>query len=83
VQYEISGVGLGNAAAELRMNSPGLMQGQGQRGMNIITGSFAVNTDAADLSGYPPYQKITPQNLIGGRKTGGHGWVKSTSLAPR
>ena len=53
----------------------------GTRGIEIITGNFAVNTDAADLSGLsyikPDYQH---RILIGGRKTGGHGVGKINEL---
>ena len=52
-----------------------------QRGIEIITGAFAVNTDAADLSGLstirPDYQH---RILIGGRKTSGHGVGKINEL---
>ena len=52
-----------------------------QRGINIITAAFAVNTDVADLSGLtgirPDYQH---RILIGGRKTGGHGVGKINEL---
>ncbi len=51
------------------------------RGTEIITGIFAVNTDAADLSGLssirPDYQH---RILIGGRKTSGHGVGKINEL---
>jgi len=51
------------------------------RGIEIVTGIFAVNTDAADLSGLssirPDYQH---RILIGGRKTGGHGVGKINEL---
>jgi len=54
---------------------------RGYRGIEIITGVFAVNTDAADLSGLttirPDYQH---RILIGGRKTGGHGVGKINEL---
>lgn len=54
---------------------------RGHRGIDIITGAFAVNTDAADLSGLtsirPDYQH---RILIGGRKTGGHGVGKINEL---
>ena len=53
----------------------------GQRGIDIIGGAFAVNTDVADLSGLtsikPDYQH---RILIGGRKTGGHGVGKINEL---
>ena len=54
---------------------------RGTRGIEIITGDFAVNTDAADLSGLsyikPDYQH---RILIGGRRTGGHGVGKINEL---
>ena len=54
---------------------------RGQRGIDIIGGAFAVNTDVADLSGLtsikPDYQH---RILIGGRKTGGHGVGKINEL---
>ena len=45
-----------------------------QRGIDIVTGSFAVNTDIADLTGLS-YIRPDQQHriLIGGQKTGGHG----------
>ena len=52
-----------------------------QRGVEITPGVFAVNTDAADLSGLTcisaDYQH---RILIGGRKTGGHGVGKINEL---
>jgi cell division GTPase FtsZ len=52
-----------------------------QRGIDIIAGAFAVNTDVADLSGLtgirPDYQH---RILIGSRKTGGHGVGKINEL---
>jgi cell division GTPase FtsZ len=52
------------------------------RGIDIITGAFAVNTDLADLSGLhtirPGYEQ---RILIGSRKTGGHGVGKINDLA--
>jgi tubulin-like protein CetZ len=54
---------------------------QSHRGIEITPGVFAVNTDAADLSGLtcirPDYQH---RILIGGRKTGGHGVGKINEL---
>ena len=51
------------------------------RGLDIITGAFAVNTDIADLSGLhtirPNFQN---RILIGSRKTGGHGVGKINEL---
>jgi len=52
-----------------------------QRGIDIITGTFAANTDIADLSGL---SFITPDYhhriLIGGQKTSGHGLGKINEL---
>ncbi len=54
---------------------------QSQRGIEIVTSAFAVNTDIADLSGLnrikPDYQH---RILIGDRKTGGHGVGKINEL---
>jgi len=51
------------------------------RGIEIVPGAFAVNTDVADLSGLnrikPDYRHRV---LIGGRKTGGHGVGKINEL---
>jgi cell division GTPase FtsZ len=68
----------GRLADELaRLNK----RARGQRGAEIITGAFAVNTDAADLTGLqtikPDYQH---RILIGGRRTGGHGVGKINEL---
>ena len=52
-----------------------------QRGIDIITGAFAVNTDAADLSGLVAIRRdFQHRILIGGRKTGGHGVGKINEL---
>jgi len=55
---------------------------QTQRGIEVVTGAFAVNTDMADLSGL---HRIRPDYrhriLIGDRKTGGHGVGKINELA--
>ncbi len=52
-----------------------------QRGIEIVIGAFAVNTDVADLSGL---RRIKPDYehriVIGGRKTGGHGVGKINEL---
>ena len=52
-----------------------------ERGIEIITGAFAVNTDVGDLSGLsfikPDYQH---RILIGGQKTSGHGVGKINEL---
>jgi len=52
-----------------------------QRGIEIIPGAFAVNTDAADLSGLSTIKAdYRHRILIGGRKTGGHGVGKIMEL---
>jgi tubulin-like protein CetZ len=75
-------VGLGQCGGRIadefaRMNS----RAKSRRGMNIITGVFAVNTDAADLSGLTSISNDHRHRiLIGGRKTGGHGVGKINEL---
>ena len=52
-----------------------------QRHIEIITGVFAVNTDAADLSGLATISSDYQHRiLIGGRKTSGHGVGKINEL---
>ncbi len=52
-----------------------------QRGIEIIPGVFAVNTDAADLSGLSYIKSdFRHRILIGGRLTGGHGVGKINEL---
>ena len=52
-----------------------------RRGIEIITGAFAINTDAADLSGLSTIKSDYQHRvLIGGRKTGGHGVGKINEL---
>ncbi len=51
------------------------------RGIEIITGAFAVNTDSADLSGLRTIKSDYQHRiLIGGRKTSGHGVGKINEL---
>jgi len=51
------------------------------RGIEIITGIYAVNTDAADLSGLSNIRRDYQHRiLIGGRKTSGHGVGKINEL---
>ena len=53
----------------------------GQRGIEITPGVFAVNTDAADLTGLATIKTDYQHRiLIGGRKTGGHGVGKINEL---
>jgi len=75
-------VGLGQCGGRIadefaRLNS----RAKSRRGMDIITGVFAVNTDAADLSGLSQISNDHRHRiLIGGRKTGGHGVGKINEL---
>ena len=51
------------------------------RGIEIITGAFAVNTDEADLTGLKTIRTDYQHRiLLGGRKTGGHGVGKINEL---
>ncbi len=53
-----------------------------QRGIEIVPAVFAVNTDAADLSGLSSVPRDNRHRiLIGGRRTGGHGIGKLNELA--
>ncbi|RLC68385.1 MAG: cell division protein FtsZ [Chloroflexi bacterium] len=51
------------------------------RGIEIVTGAFAVNSDSADLSGLQVIKSDYKHRiLIGGRMTGGHGVGKINEL---
>ncbi len=51
------------------------------RGLNIVTGAYAVNTDLADLSGLTTIKSNYDHRiLIGNKKTGGHGVGKINEL---
>jgi cell division GTPase FtsZ len=53
-----------------------------QRKIEIVTGTFAVNTDLADLGGLSHIKSdYRHRILIGGRKSGGHGVGKINELA--
>jgi len=75
-------VGLGQCGGRIadefsRINS----RAHSRRGMTIVTGCFAVNTDAADLSGLSSISNDHRHRiLIGSRKTGGHGVGKINEL---
>ena len=75
-------IGFGQAGSRvadefMRLNR----RARSQRGIEIITGAFAIDTDAVDLSGLtairPDYRH---RILIGGRKTSGHGVGKINEL---
>jgi cell division GTPase FtsZ len=75
-------IGLGQCGGRIadefaRLNS----RARAQRGIEIVIGAYAVNTDITDLSGL---KRIKPDYehriLIGGRKTGGHGVGKINEL---
>ncbi|MDD5037879.1 MAG: tubulin/FtsZ family protein [Dehalococcoidales bacterium] len=75
-------IGLGQCGGRIadqfaRLNA----RAMSQRKIQIITGAFAVNTDAADLSGLTSIRRDYQHRiLIGGRKTGGHGVGKVNEL---
>ena len=75
-------VGLGQCGGRIadefaRLNSKAGIK----RGLDIITGCFAVNTDASDLLGLTSIGKDHHHRiLIGGRKTGGHGVGKVNEM---
>jgi cell division GTPase FtsZ len=57
------------------------IRAHGLRGLNIITGAYAVNTDIADLSGLSTIKAdFEHRILIGNKKTGGHGVGKINEL---
>jgi cell division GTPase FtsZ len=75
-------IGLGQCGSRIadefaRLNK----RAMSQRGIEICPGVFAVNTDAADLSGLTTIKADYQHRiLIGGRKTGGHGVGKINEL---
>jgi cell division GTPase FtsZ len=75
-------IGLGQCGSRIadefaRLNN----RAKSQRGIEICPGVFAVNTDAADLSGLTTIKSDYQHRiLIGGRKTGGHGVGKINEL---
>jgi len=75
-------IGLGQCGGRIadefaRLNK----RARSQRGIEIVTGTFAVNTDGADLSGLTSIRRDYQHRiLIGGRKTGGHGVGKINEL---
>jgi len=75
-------IGLGQCGGRIADEFAKLNQkARRQRGIEIITGTFAVNTDAADLSGLTSVRHdFKHRILIGGRKTGGHGVGKINEL---
>ena len=53
-----------------------------KRGMEIITGAFAINTDITDLSGLSTIKPDYKHRIaIGSQKTNGHGVGKISELA--
>ena len=75
-------IGLGQCGGRIadefaRLNK----RAKSNRGIEIVTGAYAVNTDAADLSGLTHIGRDYQHRiLIGGRKTGGHGVGKINEL---
>jgi cell division GTPase FtsZ len=75
-------IGLGQCGGRIADEFARLNQkAHSQRGIEIVTGAFAVNTDVADLSGLTRIKSDYQHRiLIGGRKTGGHGVGKVNEL---
>ncbi|MHB8105751.1 MAG: tubulin/FtsZ family protein [Dehalococcoidales bacterium] len=74
-------IGLGQCGGRIadefaRLNK----RAHGLRGLNIITGAYAVNTDIADLSGLVTIKSTSERILIGNKKTQGHGVGKINEL---
>ena len=75
-------VGFGQCGSRIadefgRLNS----KARSHRGIEIITGAFAVNTDVADLSSLSHIKSdYRHRILIGNRKTGSHGVGKVNEL---
>jgi cell division GTPase FtsZ len=75
-------IGLGQCGSRVadqfvRLNK----RAQGQWGINIVTGTFAVNTDQTDLTGLTHIgDDFMHRILIGGRKTWGHGVGKINEM---
>lgn len=75
-------VGLGQCGGRIA-DEFALMNGRAhiRRGMTVVTGAFAVNSDAADLGGLTNISKDPRHRiLIGGRQTGGHGVGKVNEI---
>jgi cell division GTPase FtsZ len=76
-------IGLGQCGSNIadsfaRINK----RAKAQRKIEIVTGTFAVNTDIADLTGLKHIKADYKHRiLIGGRKSGGHGVGKINELA--
>ncbi|HUV43561.1 MAG TPA: tubulin/FtsZ family protein [Dehalococcoidales bacterium] len=76
-------IGLGQCGSNIadsfaRINK----RARARRGIEIVTGAFAVNTDVADLTGLTHIKADYKHRiLIGGRKSGGHGVGKINELA--
>ena len=75
-------IGLGQCGGKIADEFARLgMRARLQRKINIITGTFAVNTDIADLTGlYTIKPDYRHRILIGGQKTSGHGVGKINEL---
>jgi len=75
-------VGLGQCGGRIADEFASMnAKARGRRGMTIVTGAFAVNSDSADLGGLTNISKDPRHRiLIGGRQTGGHGVGKVNEL---
>lgn len=68
-------IGLGQCGCRIADEFAALNQkARSHRGVEIVTGAFAANTDVADLTGLNNISKhYQSRVLLGGRKSGGHG----------
>jgi tubulin-like protein CetZ len=75
-------MGLGQCGGRIADEFARLNQrARSHRKIEIVTGAFAVNTDAADLSGLATIPTDYKHRiLVGGRKTGGHGVGKINEM---
>jgi cell division GTPase FtsZ len=75
-------IGVGQCGGRIADEFSRLSQrARAQRGIEIVTGAFAVNTDEADLSGLTSIRSDYHHRiLIGGRKTDGHGVGKINEI---
>ncbi len=75
-------IGFGQCGSNIADNFARInRRARSQRGIEIVTGAYAVNTDLADLSGLSHIKSdYRHRILIGGRKAGGHGVGKINEL---
>jgi cell division GTPase FtsZ len=75
-------IGLGQCGSRIADEFAGLNhRARAQRGIEIVTGAFGINTDVADLSGLRHIKSDYQSRIvIGGRKASGHGVGKINEM---